>query len=126
MRRKKIPERAVDFILSSKNEDLRDIKVHEVARKIKANRSYLSRAFKKEQRLSITGFISREKVYRALFILDKDQQKPIEELSQELGFNRIEDFVLEFKKHIAIDPVRYRDIKKQAKDKEPTDAYRRD
>jgi len=116
MRRKKIPERAVDFILSRKDEDLKGIKVHEVARKIKANRSYLSRAFKKEQRLSITGFISREKVYRALFILDKDQQKPIEELSQELGFPHIEDFILEFKKHIAIDPVRYRDIKKQVKE----------
>lgn len=115
MRKRKIPERAVDFILSCENEELRNLKVNEVASRIKANRSYLSWSFKDKQNISISNFILREKIYRAMFILDKHHDTSIDELSMMLGFLKVEDFVNEFEKHLAIEPKRYLEIMRRAR-----------
>ncbi len=115
MKRKRVSERAVNFILSRQNKELSHLKVGDIARIIGVNRSYLSRSFKLDQDISLSDFISREKIYRAIFILDKDHKKPIDELAEELGFIRVEDFVREFVKQLAIDPERYKHLRKKQK-----------
>jgi AraC-like DNA-binding protein len=110
----KITSQAVDYILTRKNEELGNLDVENVAKGIGADRSYLSRNFKIEQEISLNDFILREKIYRAVFLLEKSHDISIEELSNKLGFRKVEDFVKEFSSIIAIEPDKYRNLRKAA------------
>lgn len=114
MKKQKIYERAVTFILTRKNEELRNLEAEKIAASIKANRVYLCRSFKSHMKISIPDFILREKINRAGLILEKYPEKLINELSMELGFLKVEDFIMEFARHFAIEPGRYRDLRKEA------------
>ena len=111
-KKRKISDKAVEYILTLKLEQLRDLKVGKIAEDIDTNRSYLSRRFKIDQKISLSDFILREKIHRAIFILEKNQKKSIPELSMELGFLKVEDFAVEFERCMAIKPERYKYIKK--------------
>ncbi len=111
MKKNKISDRAVDYILTRRNEELKDLTEVKVASGIGANRSYLARCFKTDRNISLSRFVRREKIHRALFILEKDHRKCIEELAKELGFIKVDDFVREFKNQVAIEPSKYRDLR---------------
>lgn len=115
MKKKKLSERAVDFILSLETEELKNLTELKVAKRIGANRSYLSHSFKSNQNISLSEFVKREKIHRALFVLENDYEKSIDELSNELGFLRVRDFIMEFKNLVAIEPDKYRELRKQAR-----------
>jgi len=108
----KVYERAIELILSCPDKDLKKLRVVNIAQAIAANRSYLSRCFKKALGMSVTEFVRREKIHRAVFILDKDHDKTIEILASELGFHHVDDFIAEFEKRLAIHPERYRYLRK--------------
>ncbi len=114
MKKRKVTDRAVEFILTRRPKELKNLKVLDIAEMIGINRAYLSRRFKYDQRISLSNFILREKIYRAIFILKEDGEKSIEELSRELGFMNVEDFDNEFEKHLAISPGKFRDLSKGA------------
>lgn len=109
---RKVSERAIELILSCPDKDIKSLNVVKIAQSIDANRSYLSRCFKKAHGMSVTDFLRREKIHRAVFILDKDHDKTIERLASELGFYRVDDFIAEFEKRLAIHPERYRYLRK--------------
>lgn len=113
MKKRKISEQAVDFILTRRNEELKSIKVEEIARILKANRSYLSRSFKVDQSISLTRFILREKIHRAIFLIENGYEKTMAQLSTDLGFFKLDNFVNEFRHHLAIDPDRYRELRRK-------------
>lgn len=115
MKKKKISDRAVDFILSRENEELKNLTEFKVAKGIGANRSYLSQSFKIDRNITLSKFVKREKIHRALFILEKEHDKSIRELSGELGFLKVKDFIMAFKSHVAIAPEKYRELRKQVK-----------
>lgn len=115
MKKRKISDRAVEYILTRKIDELRSLNAGKVAKSIGANSSYLSRCFETDQKISLGDFILREKIYRAIFILEKDFEISIAELSRELGFTQLDDFVREFRVIIAIDPEKYRDLRKIAR-----------
>ncbi len=112
MKKRKISERAVEYILTCSLDELKNLSVEKIARNLQVNRSYLSRSFKIDQQMSLSDFILREKIHRAVFILDRNHEQSVQELSDTLGFYREEDFVVEFKNYIAVDPGRYRDLRK--------------
>lgn len=112
MKINEISEQAIVFILTRNNEELKNLTDVEIAKNIGVNSSFLSNRFKKDQKISLSDFILREKLYRAYFILRKDDEKPIDELSRELGFSNVEDFDSEFEKFFAISPKVYKEIRK--------------
>jgi AraC-like DNA-binding protein len=112
MKKRKVSDKAVDYILSRNLEKLRYLRAGNIAERIGVNRSYLSRRFKIEQNISLKDFIIREKIHRAIFILEINPGKSIPELSTELGFLKVENFTQEFRNYMAIDPERYRYLKK--------------
>lgn len=118
MRKRKISDKAIDYILSRNVDQLRNLKVGKIARTIGANSSYLSRRFKIDQQMSLHDFILREKIFRAIFILEENPGASIRGISKELGFPDFSDFALEFKKNLAIDPERYQYIKKSGYEKQ--------
>jgi len=113
-KKRDISEQAVEFILSQKTEELKNLTEEKISRIIGIELSHLSRRFSKDQKITIPGFILREKLYRAYFILNKGPEKTVDSLSRELGFLQVEDFSNEFEKFFAITPDRYRDLKRDA------------
>lgn len=113
MRKKKNSERVVEFILTRKIEDLKDLTVGKVAKSIGVNRFYLSLKFIIDQKITLPKFILREKMHEAYFILEENKKRSVDELSEELGFSKVEDFNIEFEKYFAIAPKKYRDLREK-------------
>lgn len=114
MRKENLVERAVEYILSRDIEELANLSEEKVAMSIGINNIHLSRIFEDDRKMTIVNFIQREKINRAFFILCEDNVKSIDELSSELGFSKVEDFNIAFKKSFAINPQAYKDLKKES------------
>lgn len=104
-------DKAVEFILTRDIEELGALTEEKVAETLKVEPSDLTEIFKTHQPIALNYFISREKIYRAIFMLEKNPLISIEVLSTQLGFCQIDDFVMEFQNHILIDPYRYKELK---------------
>lgn len=73
----------------------------------------LSETFEKDTALNIDKFISREKIYRALFAIERDHNISSQELSVKLGFRQYKKFSSEFRNTILIKPDQYIDLKRK-------------
>ncbi|HLP45985.1 MAG TPA: hypothetical protein VK469_08565 [Candidatus Kapabacteria bacterium] len=104
-------DRAVEFILTRNIDELGALTEEKIAENLKVQPSYLLETFKLEHSITLKRFITREKIHRAIFILEKNQVQSVEELSNKLGFPRSDDFVMEFQEYLAIDPFRYKELR---------------
>ena len=113
MRRKKNPvsDRAVEFILTQKLNQLGQLTEASLADALGVSLPYLLRKFKVAQKIGLREFLIREKVHTAMFLLEKHQDIPIEDLAGKLGFSEINQFIDAFKSYIAADPVTYQSLK---------------
>lgn len=108
-----VTEKAVEFILTRSDEDIRDLKAKDVADALNTNLLLLSRAFERFQKISLSKFILREKLHRAYFILREDQDISIPELSRRLGFDATDQFEELFENYICVKPRQFQQILKQ-------------
>ncbi|MDQ1350043.1 MAG: Helix-turn-helix protein [Acidobacteriota bacterium] len=106
-----LADRAVEFILTRGIEELAALTEEEIAEKLNVKPSYLLKTFSMQQSLTLKRFITREKIHRAVFIMEKNQAISVEELSNKLGFPRSDDFIMEFQDYLAIDPHRYKELR---------------
>jgi two-component system response regulator YesN len=106
-----LADRAVEFILTRDIEALRALTEEEIAENLKVTPSYLLKTFMTQQSMALKRFITREKIHRAIFILEKNKAISVEELSNKLGFPRTDDFAMEFQEYLAIDPYRYKELR---------------
>lgn len=110
VRKRKISDLAAELVLKQSIVELKKLTAEQVAKRLGVSWAYITRRFKKDQRISLRAFILREKLHRAFFVLSKDGGKSIDELARELGFLKVENFNVEFEKYHAIAPAKYRDI----------------
>jgi AraC-like DNA-binding protein len=115
LKKRTIAERAVEEILSTSNEGIKNLDSKEIAAVLKVNKILLSRLFRKDQKMSITGFIQREKIHRAFFIIEKDFSISIPELSERLGFGSPGQFEKAFFDYFCVLPGKYQALKKELK-----------
>lgn len=108
--RRKVTDIAIEFILKLSIEKLRELTIEELAGTLEIGSDHLSRKFKKEQKISCSEFILREKLHRAFFSLSIEREKSVDSLAKELGFSNCEDFSMEFEKYHAITPQRFKYI----------------
>jgi AraC-like DNA-binding protein len=131
MSRKKVLEKenltepAIAYILTRKDEDIRNLKAEDLAASLKIDLDQLSALFEKEQKISIPVFIEREKICRAYFVLHKGLDIAIPELSERLGFASSALFEKSFEKYIFIKPGKYKELIKQMKNREPVPAQKK-
>jgi len=104
-------DKAVEFILTRDIDELGALTEEKVAETLEVKPSDLAEIFKTHQPIALNHFISREKIYRAVFMLEKNPSTSIEGLSTQLGFCQVNDFAVEFQNHIFIDPYRYKELK---------------
>jgi AraC-like DNA-binding protein len=107
----KLSQQVVEYILTRDMEELSTLSGEKIARALHRNRTYLYRRFKLDQNIGVHQFILREKMHRTVFVLEKDNDISITELSRRLGFLSVERFAREFIKYLAIDPRKYRELK---------------
>lgn len=110
MSRETISDLAAEFILKQSMENIRQLTLLKVARNLGVSSAYLSRRFKKDQDITFSKFLLREKLHRAFFILTEIREKPVAELAKELGFATTKKFNIEFEKYHFISPARYKEI----------------
>ena len=110
-----LSERVVELILTRNIESLGRLTEEKIAETLEISPTYLLKIFETDQRISLSRFILREKIRRAFFILEKDHTISIEELSRKLGFRQTNDFSREFKKFIAIEPTKFKNLKNKGK-----------
>lgn len=103
-------DRAVEFILTRNIDELATLTEKKIAENLKVKPFYLQETFETERNIALERFITREKIHRAVFILEKNQLLSVEEISNKLGFSRSDDFVMEFREYLAIDPHKYKEL----------------
>jgi ligand-binding sensor protein/AraC-like DNA-binding protein len=89
----------------------RFVALHEAADYLYVSKSYLSRLFKKETGHNFSNFVMMQKMRIALEKLESTN-KPIVEISDELGFNDCSYFIKCFKKIKGVTPAVYRNYMK--------------
>lgn len=113
MKQSRLSERAVKFILSRRVEELTALTPVNVAGSLGIEPADLCRQFEKDQSMSLERFIQREKIYRALFIIEKNRDISERTLAAQLGFNNSQDFADEFETHLLVKPHKYIYLKKK-------------
>ena len=112
MKKKKLSDRAAEFIVSLKDDELADLKVDILASSLGVNPSYLSRKFKSDKEMSLNEFITGEKMHRSAIMLSKNKKVPIVSLAKRTGFARADYFVILFKNYFGIHPKKYGQLKR--------------
>lgn len=103
-------DKAVEFILTRNIDELAALTEKKIADNLKVKPLYLQETFKTGRNIALERFITREKIHRAVFILEKNHVLSIEEISKKLGFPKADDFVMEFREYLAIDPHNYKEL----------------
>ncbi len=112
MRKRKLSDRAAEFIVALTDDQLAALKVDTLANDLGVNPSYLSRKFKSDKEMSLNGFITGEKMHRSAILLSKDKKVPVVSLAKNTGFARSDYFVILFKNYFGIHPKKYGQLKR--------------
>jgi transcriptional regulator GlxA family with amidase domain len=105
-----ISPRVVEFILTREPEELSTLSGQKIAAALSLDLLNLTRAFESDQHISLDRFIVREKMYRAFFLIEKNQGITIEELAKKMGFLQTREFAKEFETLFLIDPGKYKEL----------------
>ena len=108
MKTKSISDHIVKFILSSNDEDLKDMSVTLISKSFGLSRSYLSRKFRCDKEFTLKEFIQREKMYRSALLLKERKDLSIKDLAGKVGFSTSDYFIKVVKKHFGTAPCIYR------------------
>lgn len=110
LQNEEIVARTAGFILTLKDEEIKDLKINDTAKAAAIDNLELSRTFKNKLGISVTEFIKREIIYRAVFAIDKEPDITINDLAERFGFTTLDEFEKEFFKYYLIKPARYKEL----------------
>jgi AraC-like DNA-binding protein len=115
MGRESLCRQVVEFILSRDRRELAALDEKKIAGIFGVRRSHLSREFEATQKMALDKFILKERLHRAFFMIEEDQEVSGRELSEKLGFAKFRNFSREFKNLFLIDPDRYIHLRRKSK-----------
>ena len=104
MKKENVNERAVKFILTSKDNELSGLRLEKVASAIGTRSFYLYFIFMIYHKMSFYNFVKREIIHRAVFELGKKSAVPVNDLANRLGFSTLESFEKEFESYCCVKP----------------------
>lgn len=99
-----IVDRAIRYITANINQK---IHVDDLAAYLKVNRSYLSTKFKKDTGISVSDYITQQKIIEAQRLL-KYTDRSLAQISNYLDFSSQSYFQLQFKKYTGMTPAQYK------------------
>lgn len=116
MKGENLSDQVADFIVSCSTERLKDLTVTDITRHFEVSKMHLIQSFKNQKEITPGKFILREKMYRAVSLMEKNKGITVKEVRKIVGFSTSDYFIRVFKKHFGISPCRYRDLKNKIKD----------
>jgi len=110
MNEKEISQKMVHYVLSRDLKALSSLTPKKVAKFFGLKIEEVHRLFTSVQNISLDKFINREKMWRALFIIENNKDVSLERLAKELGFYDRQIFEKEFQALLLIHPTRYQEL----------------
>jgi methylphosphotriester-DNA--protein-cysteine methyltransferase len=107
---KKVSDQVVEYILTRRDGELAILTTEGIASMLGVDLKVMYDTFEKDQKIPLERFITREKMHRAVFLLDKKKPITIDELAGKMGFPTSRQFALEFENYLLIEPQRYKHL----------------
>jgi AraC-like DNA-binding protein len=103
-------EQVIRFILTRDNEELGDLTILKIARKLNISQSHLYHIFQNEKKIPPGKFLMIAKMLRSAILLEEsDDIPPIKAVSKKMGFSSTDYFTRIFKEHFGTTPGKYRE-----------------
>jgi AraC-like DNA-binding protein len=107
-------DRVMRFILSRGNEELGELTILKIARKLNISQSHLYQIFQNEKKMPPGKFLMTAKMMRAARLLEEsDDLPPIKVISKKMGFSSTDYFTRIFKEHFGTTPGKYREYTRE-------------
>jgi AraC-like DNA-binding protein len=107
-------EHVMRFILSRDNEELGELTILKIARKLNISQSHLYQIFQNEKKIPPGKFLLMAKMLRATKLLEEsDELPPIKVVSKKMGFSSTDYFTRIFKEYFGTTPGQYREYTRQ-------------
>jgi two-component system response regulator YesN len=107
MKQTNLSEKIALYIMSRSTEELTQLTRYSIADTFKINKSYLSKRFKEDFDLSISNYIDLEKAVRSRILIANMERATVEEISQQLGIAKPQQFRTKFRKIFFTTPGRF-------------------
>jgi AraC-like DNA-binding protein len=102
-------EQVIRFILTRDDDELGELTILNIARKLNISQSHLYHIFQKEKKLPPGKFLSMIKMLRAAVLLVEDDMPSIKAVSKKMGFSSVDYFTRLFKTHFGTTPGKYKE-----------------
>ena len=112
MKKIKLTDRIIEYILRCKPSDFADLNVNAIAKSLEVSVPHLSRDFKKNMKICLHEYILREKIKRSCFLLKQNNRLTVKKVSLILDFCSCDYFIRIFKNHVGTTPGKFRKIHK--------------
>ncbi len=106
-------EQVKDFILKCDLEELKELTLRGLTARFKVSKVHLTNIFKSHEDITPGKFILREKMLRAMALLQQYPDLKVKQAAEIMGFSSTNYFIRVFKDHIGYSPSRYREIKQK-------------
>lgn len=103
-----LSDRAMAIVLSCTDDELAELTVNDIARKLSITVPYLSKRFKLDMEFSLKDLIRQVKLYKCVSELTTNPDISVREVSKLFGFCSVDYFCKVFKSYFGISPGRYR------------------
>ena len=90
------------------NTNYRDVTLNDLAKYMDMNASYLSRFFSEKTGETISEYITRKRMQKALELLKKYEYRTIQEVCEQVGYTNHASFTKAFVKAYGVSPTAYR------------------
>ncbi len=111
MENKKLSDLVVQYVMTVPDEEFAGLSVSKLAHRFRLDRYKLSRQFKKQTRMTLDSFLTREKMFRAAFLLIANKDISVKDVSRKVGFCTSDYFIRVFRDYYGIVPGRYKEYK---------------
>ena len=111
-KQRSLSQEVIQYVWSLCLPELAELTRYKLAEKFMLNKNYLSEKFKKETRMTISGFIQTVKIKRAEDLLKSRHDMNIVQISRLIGIQKPQQFREKFRRIYGLNPLQYRNVHK--------------
>lgn len=113
MQGKELSCKMIEYILSCSDDELAHLDTHALSKRSGIDVQGLNRMFLLHTGLEAGEYILREKIYRAILMIEQTDNISGEDISRKLGFGEFRFFARQFERLMLVNPDHYIFLKKK-------------